>query len=102
MLAPACLRHLAAKAPERFDELSLALGCGEDQAGPEGFLEALARLMEESGLGVPRLADCGLTREDIPALAKNALETNSRLLAATPGDMGQEDMERILEDALSA
>ncbi|MES9995491.1 iron-containing alcohol dehydrogenase [Desulfovibrio aminophilus] len=102
MLAQACFRHIASKAPERFDELSLALGCDEDQAGPEGFLAALARLMKESRLAVPRLADCGLTREDIPALAKNALDTNSRLLEATPGDLGLEDMERILEDALSA
>lgn len=100
LLSRAYFRRLSQKAPERFPELALALGAPEDQAGAEGFLAALERLLRDIGLLDLKLSDY-VQAGDIPALVDNALATNARLMDCTPGSLSREDLEDILRQALA-
>ncbi|HBE95176.1 MAG TPA: alcohol dehydrogenase, partial [Desulfovibrio sp.] len=101
LLCRAFFRRLAEKAPDRFLELSLALGCPELEAGPEGFHRALDRLLAEVGLGELKARDFGLDPSMAGLLADNALATNERLIGLTPGGMDRADLVQILEEALA-
>ncbi len=101
LLCRAFFRRLAEKAPDRFLELSLALGCPESEAGPEGFHRALDRLLAEVGVGDLKARDFGLDPSMAGLLADNALATNERLVGLTPGGMDRADLVRILEEALA-
>lgn len=104
LLSKAYFGFLAARGEERLGDLALAMGDTlaedlEEEVSGVAFLDALDTLITEVGLGEEKLSDYGVTREEIPALAENALSTMGELFAVTPVDMSVEDVIAIYEAA---
>lgn len=76
--------------PAELDRIGAALGDPEDAAG------CVDRLRERIGLPAG-LSDCGVTDEDIDAVARMA--PGSPAVQANPKPVTEEDAKRILEDA---
>ncbi|CCH47518.1 iron-containing alcohol dehydrogenase [Pseudodesulfovibrio piezophilus] len=104
LISKAYFGFLASRGEERLGDLALAMGdtlqenLEEDIPGV-AFLDALDKLIEEIGLGDEKLSDYGVTREEIPMLAENALTTMGALFDITPVTMSQEDVIAIFEAA---
>jgi alcohol dehydrogenase len=87
--------------PERHDQIALRLGA--DLAGlgtharQAALVAAVRRVKQAAGLDL-RLRDRGVTRSDLPLLARNALA--DPCVATNPRPITVEDMECIYEDAL--
>lgn len=104
MLSKAYFGFLASRGEERLADLALAMGDTLQESLVEeinglAFLDALDTLITAIGLGEEKLSDYGVTREDIPALADNALETMGALFEITPVNMDRDDVIAILEAA---
>jgi alcohol dehydrogenase len=87
--------------PERHDQMALRLGAELTglgaQARPAALLAAVHRLKQAAGLDL-RLRDRGVTRSDLPLLARIAFA--DPCLATNPRRVTVEDLEYIYEDAL--
>jgi len=104
LISKAYFGFLAACGEDRLADLALAMGdtLAEDideEVEGVAFLDALDQLIENVGLGEEKLSDYGVTREEIPALADNALTTMGGLFAVTPIKMNREDVIAIFEAA---
>ncbi len=104
LLSKAYFGFLASRGEERLADLALAMGdtlqenLEEDIPGV-AFLDSLDRLINDIGLGDEKLSDYGVTREEIPALAENALTTMGALFDITPVSMSHDDVVAIFEAA---
>lgn len=104
MLSKAYFGFLAAHGEERLQDLALAMGdtleeeINEEVSGV-AFLDALDQLITDAGLADEKLSDYGVTREEIPSLAENALTTMGALFDITPVSMSQDDVIAIYEAA---
>ncbi|MDD4137116.1 MAG: iron-containing alcohol dehydrogenase [Methanoregula sp.] len=87
--------------PERYGEIGSAMGADLSAPGHPGKKERIIsgiRSLRDT-LGVTdTLADLGVTRTDIPALARNALR--DPCMATNPRQPTAHDIERIYEEAL--
>ena len=85
--------------PERYSTIGALFDpTGRDVSdGKNGLLLALRKLRETLGI-TERLSDLGVTRQDLPQLAKKAIR--DPCLATNPRKMTVEDIERIYEKAL--
>ncbi|WP_257450236.1 alcohol dehydrogenase-like regulatory protein ErcA [Archangium lipolyticum] len=87
-------------APERFDLIAEKLGLEPARLAPgrrkEALLTAIRQLKHSSGLA-PRLRDKGISRSDIPFLARNALA--DPCMATNPRRMTLRDVEVLYEQA---
>ncbi|WP_338667038.1 iron-containing alcohol dehydrogenase [Pseudodesulfovibrio methanolicus] len=106
LLSKAYFGFLAARGEKRLADLALAMGDTlaedlEEEVAGVAFLDALDTLISEVGLSDERLSDYGVTREEIPLLAENALSTMGALFDVTPVDMTKEDVVAIYEAAYS-
>lgn len=104
LLSKAYFGFLASRGEERLGDLALAMGdtLAEDldeEVTGVAFLDALDALITGAGLADEKLSDYGVTREEIPALAENALSTMGALFDVTPVDMTVEDVVAIYEAA---
>jgi len=87
--------------PERYGEIGQAMGI--DLAGPghagkkERIIAGVRHLRETLGI-TDTLGDLGVTRADLPSLARNAL--SDPCMATNPRQPTAKDIERIYEDAL--
>ncbi|EGB13859.1 iron-containing alcohol dehydrogenase [Pseudodesulfovibrio mercurii] len=104
LLSKAYFGFLAARGEERLGDLALAMGDTleenlEEEVTGLAFLDALDALITGVGLDEEKLSDYGVTREEIPALAENALATMGALFDVTPVDMTVEDVIAIFEAA---
>lgn len=104
LLSKAYFGFLAARGEERLGDLALAMGDTleenlEEEVSGVAFLDALDKLITEIGLADEKLSDYGVTREEIPALAENALTTMGALFDITPASMSQDDVIAIFEAA---
>jgi len=104
LISKAYFGFLASRGEERLADLALAMGDTlqedlEEEVSGVAFLDALDKLITEVGLGDEKLSDYGITREEIPALAENALTTMGALFDITPVDMSQDDVIAIFEAA---
>lgn len=104
MLSKAYFGFLASRGEERLADLALAMGDTlaedlEEEVPGVAFLDALDTLIEAVGLGDEKLSDYGVTREEIPSLAENALTTMGALFDITPVQMSQDDVIAIFEAA---
>jgi len=66
---------------------------------PEDFITALVKLQEDCGVANLKMSDYGITREELPTLAKNAQETMGGLFTANPCEMSHEDCVAIFAKA---
>ncbi len=104
LISKAYFGFLAACGEERLGDLALAMGDTLEENIDEeitgvAFLDALDNLITEVGLADEKLSDYGITRDEIPALAENALTTMGALFDITPVQMTQEDVIAIFEAA---
>ncbi len=104
MLSKAYFGFLASRGEERLGDLALAMGDTlqedlEEEVPGVAFLDALDRLITQVGLADEKLSDYGVTREEIPDLAENALTTMGALFDITPVPMSQDDVIAIFEAA---
>ncbi|QGY41029.1 iron-containing alcohol dehydrogenase [Pseudodesulfovibrio cashew] len=104
LISKAYFGFLAARGEERLGDLALAMGDTleenlEEEVSGVAFLDALDKLITETGLADEKLSDYGVTREEIPFLAENALTTMGALFDITPVSMGIEDVIAIYEAA---
>ena len=78
LISVAYFGFLAARGEERLGDIALAMGDTleenlEEEVSGVAFLDALDALIQAVGLADEKLSDYGVTREEIPALAENAL-----------------------------
>ena len=104
LISRAYFGFLAHHGEERLADLALAMGDTlaenlEEEVPGVAFLDALDALINAIGLGDEKFADYGITRDEIPTLAENALTTMGALFDITPVNMSQEDVVDILEAA---
>ena len=104
LISKAYFGFLAACGEERLGDLALAMGDTleedlEEEVGGVAFLDGLDKLITDIGLADEKLSDYGVTREEIPALAENALTTMGALFDITPVPMSVEDVIAIYEAA---
>lgn len=83
---------------DRFVEMARFLGMTDAQK-PEDFITALMKLQDACGVADLKMSDYGITREELPTLAKNARETMGGLFAANPCEMTHDDCVAIFEKA---
>ena len=95
------LQHNATAARDHYAELAeiLAPDCAGQgsQSKCATLIDALDRLVTDSGLQ-PRLRDHGITRSDIPILAREAMK-QTRLLINNPCPIDEADAARLYEAA---
>ncbi|MBG0790143.1 MAG: iron-containing alcohol dehydrogenase [Desulfovibrionaceae bacterium] len=104
LISKAYFGFLAACGEERLGDLALAMGDTLEETLDEettglAFLDALDDLIRDVGLDGEKLSDYGVTREEIPALADNALTVMGHLFDITPVEMTREDVIAIYEAA---
>ena len=104
MLSKAYFGFLAARGEERLGDLALAMGDTLDETVEEtvpgvAFLDALDDLIQRIGLGEEKLSSYGVKRENIPALADNAMENMGKLFDRTPVEMSRDDVIAVFEAA---
>ena len=104
LISKAYFGFLAACGEERLGDLALAMGDTleedvDEEVNGVAFLDALDKLITDIGLADEKLSDYGVTREEIPALAENALTTMGALFDITPVPMSVEDVITIYEAA---
>lgn len=101
--APAVFRFTASACPERHLIAAEALGVDVSTAKPEDAGKILAdRIIEFMQiLNIPNgLSAVGFTRGDIAALVEGTLPQH-RVTKLSPRPAGQEDLERLFEDAMT-
>ncbi len=100
VLLPHVLRFNLRAAPDRYAEISQALGAqggGTVLSTAENGIDFLAQLSRNCG--VPqRLSELGITRETIPGMAKAAMQV-TRLLKNNPRPLTESDAMNIYEKA---
>ncbi|BDQ36452.1 alcohol dehydrogenase [Pseudodesulfovibrio nedwellii] len=104
LISRAYFGFLAACGEERLEDLALAMGDTlaesiDEEVSGVAFLDALDKLITDIGLADEKLSDYGVTREEIPTLAENALTTMGALFDITPVQMSIEDVIAIFEAA---
>ena len=103
ILSQAYFSFFAKKLPERFTEMARAMGQNVDTADPADrpllFIDALREMQEACGVADLKLSDYGVTREEFPALADNALQTMGGLFQLGRVNVEREDIMTILENA---
>lgn len=103
MLSVSYFSHLAERHPARFPDLARAMGQDVDalpeKEQPMAFVAGLKQLLSDIGLDQERLADFGVRREKLKALAENSFYTMGKLYELTPVKLMLEDVVTIYEKA---
>jgi len=104
MLSKAYFGYLAEKGEERLEDVGLTMADSREiEPEAEGsmcFIEMLDDLISDIGLDGMKLSDYGVTEDEIPALADNALSTMGNLFGVTPIEMNRDDVMEIYRRAL--
>lgn len=92
MISKAYYTHFIQKGacPERFVRMAKALG-KEDAQEPMDFILALCQLQRACGVADLRMSDYGITPDEFPAMAENALSAMGFLFANDPLPLSLED-----------
>lgn len=106
LLSVAYHRFFAERAvPERYTAMAEAMGtpAGKLAEGekPLAFIAALKKLIRECGVESLAMSQFGITREEIPGMAKNARETMGVLFEVDPLSLTLEDTESIMADSFA-
>lgn len=103
MLSEAYFSFFADKVPQRFIEMARAMGCDmtgvSDADKPQLFIKALLDLQKACGVDNLKMSDYGIKKEEIPALAENAMRTMGGLFTLDPYTLSQEEVETIMHNA---
>lgn len=102
MIACAYHQHMidAHACDDRYVEMARLMGASEDEVaeqGPSAFVTELARLKCECGVDGLAMSEWGITRDELPAIAENAITTNGALFGHDPVELSVDDVTAILE-----
>ncbi|MDO4221196.1 MAG: iron-containing alcohol dehydrogenase [Akkermansia sp.] len=100
MISKAYYSHFIAKGccPERFIRMAKALG-REDATCPQDFVDALVDLQRACGVDQLKMSDYGITPDEFPAMADNALSAMGFLFAGDPAELTREDCIQIYRES---
>jgi len=96
LLSLAYFSSLLPSVPKRMANLAQTMG---QEAKAEAFLLGLEKLIAEVGLAGLKLSDYGITPEEFPALAENALNVMGSLFCWTPMEQDEDVLVHILQKA---
>ncbi len=96
MLSAAYFSFFADKAPERFAAMARAMGAA---AAPGAMVPALLKLQRACGVAELKMSDYGITEEELPQLADNAMSTMGGLFALDRYRLSREDTIAIFRSA---
>lgn len=85
---------------ERYVDMARIMGASEgdvERRGPAAFVDELERLKRECGMDGLAMSEWGITRDELRAIATNALDTNDALFGHDPAPLGVDDVTAILE-----
>ena len=85
---------------ERYVDMARIMGASEadvEARGASAFVDQLEGLMQACGMTELAMSEWGITRDELPAIAANALETNDALFGHDPAPLGVDDVTAILE-----
>ncbi len=103
MLSVAYFAWLSDRTPQRFIDLARVMGVEIDRLvereRPGAFVKALRKLIRDIGLESESLAKYGVTRKELPAMARNSFQTMGGLYKVTPVKMTVKDVTAILDRA---
>lgn len=83
---------------DRFIRMAQAMGM-KDAKEPEDFIAALDCLQKECGVADLRMSDYGVTKEELPVMAQNALDTMGRLFLNDRVSLNVEGCIKIYEQS---
>jgi alcohol dehydrogenase len=103
MICEAYHRFFASKIPQRLVDMANAAGVNTN-ALPAGeradaFAGALLELQKKCGVDGLRMSDFGISKSDLPLLAKNARETMGGLFESDPCPLSNADVQAIYEQS---
>jgi alcohol dehydrogenase len=105
ILSASYFGFFADRVPDRFARMAEAMGkrTGDvsHAARPHLFLEALNELKHQCGVDTLKMSDYGVTKNEIPLLAKNAHATMGGLFALDRYTLTPEMTTAIMESAFS-
>jgi len=93
VMLPHTVAFMAGRAPREIAALAEAMGAADDPAAASGAVAHLAALA-----GARTLGELGFDKSEIPAIAAAAAAHPA--MGATPGGVGQQDLEELLRAAL--
>jgi len=103
MLSNSYYSFFADKVPDRFIDMAKAMGENVDSLPesekPLAFITALEKLQKKCNVDGLKMSDYGIKKEEIPALASNAIETMGSLFERDRYKLSYEDTVYILEKA---
>ena len=82
--------------PERFVKMAQVMGMPAADK-PEDFLAALAKLQRDCGVADLKMSDWGISRDEFPAMVRNAREAMGMLFACDPAPLSEADCLAIYE-----
>jgi len=96
MLSESYFSYFGGVCPEKLS--AMAKGMNEE-ASPEGFIKALRKLQKACGVDTLKMSDYGITRAELPKLAKNGHDTMAGLYSMDRKTLILEDSLSIMEKA---
>ena len=102
MIAAAYHRHMidVHACDDRYEDMARLMGATDAEVaarGPLAFIDRYELLTRACGVDGLAMSDWGIMREELPAIAANALETNDALFARDPVSLTHTDVTAILE-----
>lgn len=102
MIASAYHAHMieAHVADDRYVQMARLMGADDAavaERGPMAFVDELERLKRDCGVDGLAMSDWGICREELPAIAENAITTNDALFEHDPSPLSVADVTAILE-----
>ncbi|MEA3226524.1 MAG: iron-containing alcohol dehydrogenase, partial [Planctomycetota bacterium] len=95
--------YLAERNPARFPDLARAMGENIDGLSEKdaamAFITGLKKLIKNVGLEKEKLADFGITQEDLKTFAENSFYAMGSLFDITPVELKMDDVVAIYENA---
>jgi len=99
LLSVSYFSFFAKKAPARFPAMARAMGQNVDALPeierPMAFVKALKKLIADIGLADMKLTDFGVKKDEIPALADNAMHAMGALFTLDPYTLSREETAEI-------
>ncbi|MDP4094508.1 MAG: iron-containing alcohol dehydrogenase [Bacillota bacterium] len=103
MLCEAYYTFFADKIPQRLTDMAKVMGENVDDLSekekPMAFVTALKKLKKTCGIENIKMTDYGISKKDIPELAKNARETMGGLFGVDPYKLSYKETVEIMENA---
>jgi alcohol dehydrogenase len=96
MLSESYFSYFGEVCPEKLSAMAKVMN---EEASPKGFIKALKKLQKACGVDNLKMSDYGITREELPKLAKNGHDTMAGLYTMDRKTLTVKDSQSIMEKA---